>query len=204
MCSIILNGEAYNLEEKEKPTLSELLDLIRTNDLTDQQFISDVTCDGVSINLKEEEDLGPKELTEFSSIAVSINSPDEIIFESLQNNDEVSTSLCEILTQVAEQFRVGMITEVMEGFISSLEHIESFLQIINHIRSFMLENYEESPHEQMNDYIKQFLDISAEMLEAQNEDDYILLADLIEYEVVPLLEDWQDISANLKENLRAA
>ena len=79
MCSIILNGEAYNLEEKEKPTLSELLDVIRTNDLTDQQFISDVTCDGVSINLKEEEDLGPKALTEFSSIAVSINSPNEII-----------------------------------------------------------------------------------------------------------------------------
>ena len=203
MASIQINGQDLK-KPFEGQTLGSLLMAIRDNQLETGHFLSEVNCDGVSLNLREEEDMKDMALDSFSEIRVHSHSPETIISESLQNNDEVSEALCELLTSIAEKLRVGMIADSMTPYIECLEHVEAFLQIVNHIQAYLVDNGEETVAESMDEYIRQFLEISQEMLEAQNDEDYVLLADLVEYEVVPLLQDWLEISGNIKQFLQAA
>jgi len=204
MCVVLLNGEGYNVDSLERITLSSFLEDVRSEQAKHGRFISDVCCDGVSLNIREEEDMGDLTLNNFDELKVTYSSPEDIIFESLQNNDEVSATLSEVMIEVSEKFRLGVVNEVVEDFIQSLEHIEAFLQIVNHIRNFMEDQEQSDTVAEMENFIKQFLEISNEMLEAQNEDDYVLLADLLEYEVVPLLQDWENISGQIRKLLAAA
>jgi len=203
MVSVQLNGNPFDTPNK-KETLGSLLVQIRDDTLKPGHFVSEVNCDGISLNLREEEDMKEMAIESFSEIKVFSHSPEGIISESLHNNDEVSETLCELLTSIAEKLRVGMISESMNPYIECLEHVEAFLQIVNHIQAYLLDNGEEKVAVSMEDYIKQFLEISTEMLEAQNDEDYVLLADLVEYEVVPLLQDWLELSGVIKNFLQAA
>ena len=46
-------------------------------------------------------------------------------------------------------------------------------------------------------FLKRFQDLLEEMLQVYEEEDYILLADLMEYELLPMVVEWQKILAQL-------
>ena len=45
----------------------------------------------------------------------------------------------------------------------------------------------------VSDFLKRFQDLLEEMLQVYEEEDYILLADLMEYELLPMVQEWQKI-----------
>lgn len=49
----------------------------------------------------------------------------------------------------------------------------------------------------VSDFLKRFQDLLEEMLQVYEEEDYILLADLMEYELLPMVTQWQNILSQL-------
>jgi hypothetical protein len=49
----------------------------------------------------------------------------------------------------------------------------------------------------VSDFLKRFQDLLEEMLQVYEEEDYILLADLMEYELQPMVKQWQKILSQL-------
>ncbi|MHB8068408.1 MAG: hypothetical protein ACYDIC_10965 [Desulfobaccales bacterium] len=52
----------------------------------------------------------------------------------------------------------------------------------------------------VSDLIKRFQDLLDEMLQVYQEEDYILLADLMEYELLPMVQEWQKILSLLSHH----
>lgn len=50
------------------------------------------------------------------------------------------------------------------------------------------------------DFLKRFQDLLDEMLQVYQEEDYILLADLMEYELLPMVQEWQKILSLLSHH----
>ena len=49
----------------------------------------------------------------------------------------------------------------------------------------------------VSEFLKRFQDLLDEMLQVFEEEDYILLADLMEYELLPMVQEWQKILSHL-------
>ncbi len=52
----------------------------------------------------------------------------------------------------------------------------------------------------VSDFLKRFQDLLDEMLQVYQEEDYILLADLMEYELLPMVQEWQKILSLLSHH----
>jgi hypothetical protein len=52
----------------------------------------------------------------------------------------------------------------------------------------------------VSDFLKRFQDLLEEMLQVYEEEDYILLADLMEYELLPMVQEWQKILSHLSRH----
>jgi len=52
----------------------------------------------------------------------------------------------------------------------------------------------------VSDFLKRFQDLLDEMLQVYQEEDYILLADLMEYELLPMVQEWQKILSLLSRH----
>jgi len=52
----------------------------------------------------------------------------------------------------------------------------------------------------VSEFLKRFQDLLDEMLQVYEEEDYILLADLMEYELLPMVQEWQKILAHLSRH----
>jgi len=53
---------------------------------------------------------------------------------------------------------------------------------------------------EVSEFIKRFQDLLDEMLQVYEEEDYILLADLMEYELLPMVQEWQKILSFLSHH----
>ena len=52
----------------------------------------------------------------------------------------------------------------------------------------------------VSDFLKRFQSLLDEMLQVSEEEDYILLADLMEYELLPMVQEWQKILSLLSHH----
>lgn len=52
----------------------------------------------------------------------------------------------------------------------------------------------------VSEFLKRFQDLLEEMLQVYEEEDYILLADLMEYELLPMVQEWQKILTHLSRH----
>ncbi|MEW6660622.1 MAG: hypothetical protein AB1424_18425 [Thermodesulfobacteriota bacterium] len=52
----------------------------------------------------------------------------------------------------------------------------------------------------VSEFLRRFQDLLDEMLQVYEEEDYILLADLMEYELLPMVQEWQKILAHLSRH----
>jgi len=52
----------------------------------------------------------------------------------------------------------------------------------------------------VSDFLRRFQDLLDEMLQVYEEEDYILLADLMEYELLPMVQEWQKILSLLSHH----
>lgn len=106
--------------------------------------------------------------------------------------DEYLNALIEDASNVAELFRED---EISQGlfFISNIsEAIEMVCQAVIEIQSILTEEFD-------LDNLNNFMN---EMIQALENEDYILLGDLLEYEIIPILENLKiNIEKTIKLNL---
>ncbi|SHE57126.1 hypothetical protein [Clostridium fallax] len=106
--------------------------------------------------------------------------------------DEYLNALIEDASNVAELFRED---EISQGlfFISNIsEAIEVVCQAVIEIQSILTEEFD-------LDNLNNFMN---EMIQALENEDYILLGDLLEYEIIPILENLKiNIEKTIKLNL---
>ena len=116
--------------------------------------------------------------------------------------DKVQT-LVQALEKGAALFRLAAEDEANHYFAQVLEALRWLLQTGEGACQVLDVDMAKSNSPQVgdvSDFLKRFQDLLDEMLQVYQEEDYILLADLMEYELLPMVQEWQKILSLLSRH----
>lgn len=104
--------------------------------------------------------------------------------------------------EIAGYFRMGEEGQGSEKLILFIDDLQAISLLLSDLKLFA----EASPlliddKRQIEENEKVFLDLLTQMLDAQSNNDWILLADLLEYEIVPLAGTLNDSLTELSDKL---
>ena len=109
-------------------------------------------------------------------------------------------TLVQALEKSAALFRLAAEDEANHYFAQVLEALRWLLQTGEGACQVLDVDLVEVKGPQIGDvsgFLKRFQDLLEEMLQVYEEEDYILLADLMEYELLPMVVEWQKILSQL-------
>ncbi len=102
--------------------------------------------------------------------------------------------------RVADLFRQADDAEALEVYQDLMDVTRDFLNMIGVLRGECIQKDDSA----FNASAEEISNLFSEMLEVLENEDWILLADLLEYEFVPAMTRWKSVIAELRENIREA
>ena len=102
--------------------------------------------------------------------------------------------------QAADLFRTGNEQEANKYYLQILDGIDWFSQVVSVIMEPDADEAElpDADGESLQMRQKKLTDLMSQMLEANQNQDWVLLADILEYEMVPFYKDWENILSKLE------
>ena len=194
---VSINGVAQEESDFEGETVSAILDsmvqqtpgsYIRRIWLDDQEFPSD------------DREALQKKPSDIDSLEVELANLKDLVATNLANALDYLKKLIPGFEQAADLFRAGNEQEANKYYLQILDGIEWFSQVVSVIMS-PDEGETELPDtddESLEVRQKKLTDLMSQMLEANQNQDWVLLADILEYEMVPFYKDWEKILSKLE------
>jgi len=103
-------------------------------------------------------------------------------------------------SSVATMFRQADDAEALELYQDLLDVTRDFLGMIGVLR----DEFSLKEHKVITDSMEEISSLFSEMIEVTENEDWILLADLLEYEYLPAVQRWKKVIAQLREDIREA
>ncbi len=181
--------------------LEELLGEIMTAHLAEDRAITEVRVNGATYSEETPGTATSVARGEIGRLDV-ITAPTTHLAQVLLNTgpDHLET-MTEAARKVAEEFRIGDEAEANEQYLLFLQALQDFFAFLGcslEAVSVPLAHLEidglSAPSK-----IRELTRLLTEMVDRQQEQDWILLADLLEYELAPLLEDWRTLLIQVKK-----
>lgn len=194
---VSINRVAQEESDFEGETVSAILDsmvqqtpgsYIRRIWLDDQEFPSD------------DREALQKKPSDIDSLEVELANLKDLVATNLANALDYLKKLIPGFEQAADLFRAGNEQEANKYYLQILDGIEWFSQVVSVIMS-PDEGETELPDtddESLEVRQKKLTDLMSQMLEANENQDWVLLADILEYEMVPFYKDWEKILSKLE------
>jgi hypothetical protein len=135
-------------------------------------------------------------IEEISRLDVKTVSDEEMARFILQDAVRQGGTLLQAIEQSASLFRVGSDEEANHYFAQVLEALRWLLQTGEgacQVLQLDLEQASSSQSLPVSRYLSDLQDLLEEMQEISEEEDYVMLADLMEYELLPMVREWQRI-----------
>ena len=194
---VSINRVAQEESDFEGETVSAILDsmvqqtpgsYIRRIWLDDQEFPSD------------DREALQKKPSDIDSLEVELANLKDLVATNLANALDYLKKLIPGFEQAADLFRAGNEQESNKYYLQILDGIDWFSQVVSVIMS-PDEGETELPDtddESLEVRQKKLTDLMSQMLEANENQDWVLLADILEYEMVPFYKDWEKILSKLE------
>ncbi|MBT5376550.1 MAG: hypothetical protein HOL15_07030 [Nitrospinaceae bacterium] len=188
---ISINGAEAEDASFPGETLKEVLDAILKN--REDSYIRRVWLDGQEVSSTAQDSL----MTSTSSIALlelEVANLQDVLANNLVNVKEYLEKLIPGFQKAADLFRMENEQEANKYYLQILDGVDWFSQVIVTIMQSWGEKLEGQSLEERQKKQTEFM---AQMLEANQNQDWVLMADILEYEMIPLYEDWREVLAKI-------
>jgi hypothetical protein len=175
-------------------TLQDIIQKIEKSFVVRGEVICEIHVNGMRLAEEDESRLASSRREDISDLMVQTSSPGRLIGQALQSCREFLPQLRASCVATADTFRAQDITEARGKFLETLESCSWFVDTLMHVRGASTGQ---------TDIIRDFKSwkkaetrlhtMVQEMSTAYEKRDYVLTADLLEYEVSEALSDWQPI-----------
>ncbi|ADG83621.1 hypothetical protein [Thermincola potens] len=156
-----------------------------------QRVVVEVKCDGLEVNNEALEDCIKNGV---GQIEIFSNTPAELIFDGLAYAVEYLPRLIQGLGKVVQLIQEGEEGEAVRLFLPALEGIEWLNSLLTAIETFGIQKeVTDAIKQKIPEIIHDFKSQMETLLAAWENFDYLLVADILEYEVIPLLEELKSI-----------
>ena len=194
---VSINRVAQEESDFEGETVSAILDSMVQQ--TPGSYIRRIWLDDQEFPCDDREAL-QKKPSDIDSLEVELANLKDLVATNLANALDYLKKLIPGFEQAADLFRAGNEQEANKYYLQILDGIEWFSQVVSVIMS-PDEGETELPDtddESLEVRQKKLTDLMSQMLEANENQDWVLLADILEYEMVPFYKDWGKILSKLK------
>ena len=119
----------------------------------------------------------------------------DLVVNNLTNAKEYLEKLIPGFQKAADLFRMGNEQEANQYYLQILDGVDWFSQVILTIVNAQENIFEAQSLEERQ---KKLTALMGQMLEANQNQDWVLLADLLEYEMIPFYQAWQEVLSEVK------
>ena len=195
---IVVDGRETGLQVQSFENLEQLLIKVMEENHLDGRVVTDVLVNDEpfsEIYPHQAEDI---ETGEIESVKIVSMSTAEMAVNITRELYKVVTLMDHGARKVASLFRKADDNEALEVYQDLMDVIRDFLGMIGVLRGeFSLKH-----NVAFNEGSSELSVLFSEMLEVIENEDWILLADLLEYEFIPSVERWKKIVAQLREDIK--
>lgn len=196
---IEVDGKKIDLNLEEISNLEELILEVMENHVDGDRLITEVKVNDVTFSERwpgEARVIPLDKIYKIEFLTKPLDFIAEKFLDDLPNKiDEINAGLKE----AAELYRVADEQEANLNFVKVVSTLRDFINFVTQLKRVNIINWENLELEE--DYEK-LINLIDEMLDVQEDEDWILLADLIEYELAPLLETWKKVALKMKDNIK--
>lgn len=187
---ILVNGMEKNFSDGGK-TLGDLLDHI----LKQEPSVGNI-FGAIRLNEKEVLEDAPEirqiPVSQIETLETEILSLNQILEKNIVNAQDYLKKLIPGVQKASDLFRSGNEQEANKFFINIIDGMEWFSQVVDSIAKAA--DFESDTvildKKSFQDRQDHLVTMTRQMVEANQNQDWVLLADLLEYEILPYYADW--------------
>ena len=194
---IIIDGQSTSMKVGSFANLEEILVKMMEEDGMDNRIVTDVLVNDEAFSElypHQAEDIDASDIQKVEIRSVSIE----------QMAGDVTSELYKVITlmvtggrRVASELRRAEISEGLEILQDVIDVTRHFLGIVAVLRSEFSINRDD----ELLPMTDKLGDLIEEMSEVLEQEDWMLLADLVEYEFLPACESWNSVLGHLAEDI---
>jgi len=197
---ILIDGQKKDMDISGFENLDQIFAKVMADGSLEDRVVTDVF-----VNEKPFSEIYPHQaedidLSDVQSVEIRTLGVAEVAVEITRELYKVVTLMGEGATRVAEMFRQADDAEALETYQDLLDVTRDFIGMVSVLRSeFALKD-----HKEFLEASDQLSSLFSEMTEVLANEDWILLADLLEYEFMPAVNRWKKVVALLREDVRTS
>ena len=194
---VAINGVEQEESDFKGDTLGAILDSMLKK--KPGSYIRRMWLDGKESPSDEREAL-QKNPSDIDSLEVELANLKDLVATNIANALDYLKKLIPGFEQAADLFRTGNEQEANKYYLQILDGIDWFSQVVSVIMQPDEDEAElpDADGENLQVRQKKLTDLMSQMLEANQNQDWVLLADILEYEMVPFYKDWENILSKLE------
>jgi len=189
---LLVNGKEETVSYMGE-TLGDLLLHIEKDGVPQGNVVRSIKIDGQESS-PDSPEAQKIPLSEIATLEVEISTLPDIINKNIENADAYLTRLIPGIEKSVELFRVGNEQEANKFFVNIIDGIDWLSQVLDMI----LAAKAISPDtvfdgKSIQDRRASLVDLTQQMVGANKNQDWVLLADLLEYEILPYYQEWSNL-----------
>lgn len=188
---ISINGAEKEESSFQGEILKEVLDEIVKGQ--EDTYIRRIWMDGQEVSSNAQDTL----MTSTSSIElleIELAHLKDLVANNLGNAKDYLEKLIPGFQKAADLFRMGNEQEAHKYYLQILDGIDWFSQVV---QTIVVSLKNEFDGQNYKDQQAKLTNLMNQMLEANQNQDWVLLADLLEYEFIPFYEGWQEVLSRI-------
>ena len=197
---IVIDGKQCDIGAQNLENLEQVFSKVLEDGHLEDRIVTDVMVNNepfTEIYPHQSEDI---EMAEIDSVEIVTMATDDMAVEITLELYKVVNIMAEGGKQVAELFRQADDAEALDTYQDLLEVIRNFLRMVGVLR----DEYSLKDHAEYDNNANELNEMFAEMSTVLENEDWILLADLLEYEFLPAVEKWKRVIKQLRDDIRIA
>lgn len=197
---IVIDGQQTGLNIKTFNNLEQLLVKVMEDNYLENRVVTDVL-----VNQENFSEIYPHQAEDvavagISTVEIKSVPVTEMAVSIIEELFKVLKIMKAGARQVADLFRQADDSEALELYQDVIDVTRDFLGMVSVLR----DEFAYSDDEQLGERIEELSELFSEMIEVAENEDWILLSDLLEYEYRPSVERWDEVLTTLRREVSAS
>jgi len=196
---IVIDGEPTLIETEGMTTFKDLMNHLQKEVVRFPRVITRVILNEEDLDEGQEIGLGAFPLSDVADLQIHTADSLDLAYQSLVDAQEYLPTLSSVLEAAAGAIRGGDVQSGLRDSSAALEVIGAFGQVLDGIRGAYQIDFSQVRIDDLNllDKLNGLNRLAGDTLKAIQDEDWTLFADLIEYELSPLLYEWMAVIPEL-------
>jgi len=190
---IIVDGQKVNMDVRHFANLEDLLVKVLEKEEFQERVVTDVYVNDEIFSELYPHQAEDVEIDEIKKIEIKTMPVNKMALEMVQELDKVVELLSKGAEKIAELFRQGSDFEALDMYQDFLQVLQDFMALLSVFKQDGIINDVPS----LKTAVETLSNLFSELMDAQEQEDWILLADLLEYNLLPHLEEWKKVIKEL-------